>query len=179
MPIPGYRAFILAVELLEHAFNGSYDMAVTYREGTEDENIVGSVSVFSRSATSACSDCRSRKNTGSVDRGIIPVPSELVDKLISQSGLNFEETDDITLVEKFKSSLTATLFGSGGTVLGKATHGGLRAASTPMPVSITPRATLLSAAASHPEDQERDGPYEFFDWKEHGQVFDGGWSAEA
>lgn len=179
IPIKKYRAFIIAVELIEHAFNKSYDLVITYKEGTDDEAIVGSVSVFARSDESACAACRSRREAGSVARGIIPVPSGLVDTLIAQNGLNNEDTDDDTLVEQLKSSLTASLVGPGGTVLGKAIHGGPVTTPTPFPEAIAPKVTVLSASASHPEDQERDGPYEFFDWTQHSQVFDNNWTAEA
>ncbi|KAG6337216.1 hypothetical protein ID866_1888 [Astraeus odoratus] len=82
--IPNFRVFMAVVQLPEHSFNRSYTLDLHYNQGTESQ-LLGSVAVFARSDLSPCKACAKRRSAASVVRGVIPLPSSIVNEIILKS----------------------------------------------------------------------------------------------
>ncbi|KDQ53371.1 hypothetical protein JAAARDRAFT_197528 [Jaapia argillacea MUCL 33604] len=181
--VKNYRSFVIVVKLPEHAFNRPYSFnlykTALSNEGSEGDEIIGSVSVFARPDHSPCKGCALRRDAGSIIRGIIPIPPTLVDRIIeSKEGLNVQEVNEQELTEEIKKGFAGVIIDSKGVELAQARAGGGLAMipeHDTVPHHIAPqKIVLLSAAAAHPED-DPEGPVSLFDWKHHGDIFTSGW----
>jgi len=175
-----YRHFIIDVELVGHKFHGSYDLKVFFvNEG--DEDLVGSVSILGRGDDTRCAACRGRREAGSTLHGDIPVPHDIVVKIIDENNLDNDNVSDEDLAQAITGRLRARLVLGDGTTLASAGGGGL---GSPLPSESHPKLRLISAKVSAPRDDENaifpDKPFEFYGWTDHGSFLTGGWlSGEA
>lgn len=178
--IPHYRTFVVHVKLLEHAYNRSYSFQLHHKGNAHSSpQLVGTVTVFARPDHSPCKACAVRREAGSIIRGMIPIPPELIESIIrsnggGESGTLFEQT-----LAHIKGEFVGRLVDANGSELAGA-EGGLetevpqhRAASrrvTPVEISL-----VSAAVAEHAEDNNR--PVYLCDWQHHDSVFNGGWLA--
>ncbi|KAJ2918785.1 hypothetical protein MD484_g1570, partial [Candolleomyces efflorescens] len=65
-----YRRFHLAVELVEHAFGGSYSLELVFRG-----KVVASFDVFARADSTQCAACRAGRAEGGFIRGVLDIPN--------------------------------------------------------------------------------------------------------
>lgn len=180
--IPHYRTFVVHVKLLEHAYNRSYSFQLHHKgNANSSAQLVGTVTVFARPDQSPCKACAVRREAGSIVRGMIPIPPELIESVIkSNGGAESGTTFDQTLAH-IKGEFVGTLVDATGSELAGA-EGGLegtnvpqtgRAASrrvTPVEISL-----VSTAVAEHGKDKSR--PVYLCDWQHHDGIFNSGWLA--
>ncbi|KAG2135388.1 common central domain of tyrosinase-domain-containing protein [Suillus bovinus] len=179
--IPHYRTFSVHVKLLEHAYNRSYSFQLHHKGNAHSSpQLVGTVSVFTRPDNSPCKACATRREAGSVIRGLIPIPPELIQSIIkSNGGADVGVSFDQTLAH-IKREFVGRLVDVTGTQLAGA-EGGLDVIQVPQDRatsrSVTPIEISLvsSAVAEHVEDKNR--PVYLCDWQHHDNIFNGGWLA--
>jgi tyrosinase len=178
--IPHYRTFFVHVKLPEHAYNRSYSFQLHHKGNARSSpQLVGTITVFARPDHSPCKACAVRRETGSVIRGMIPIPPELIDSIIRShvvrdSGVTFDQT-----LAHIKGEFVGKLMDASGSQLAGAEGG----QETQVPQNraasrrVTPKEiSLVSAAvAQHVEDKDR--PVYLFDWQRHDGIFNGGWLA--
>lgn len=114
-----------------------------------------------------------RRNAGSAVRGVIQVPSSIINDIISTH--DSSDIDHDELAAKVKDKLHGYIVDKRGLTVGSARG---RAGDSPDLESAlgehnAPQVTLHSAGVAHPRDNE-DGPVRLFDWKHHGDAFHGG-----
>ena len=167
--IPGHRQFVIAVELLEHAFNGPYTFKLfrkPVKEGDEPE-LIGAVSVFTRPGSSPCAGCHGRREAGAVVHGVIFIDEALIDELIDDDSV---DTSDLDAVAKaLKNVLYAELQNPGGTQISVVAPAGLLGATPEAPISPI-SVQLFSTAAARPKGSD-DAPVHWVDSADHGAVF--------
>ncbi|KAG2131871.1 common central domain of tyrosinase-domain-containing protein [Suillus cothurnatus] len=179
--IPHYRTFIVHVRLLEHAYNRSYSFQLHHKGNAHSSpQLVGTITVFARPDHSPCKACAVRRETGSVIRGMIPIPPELINSIIkshggAESGVSFNQT-----LAHIKGEFVGKLVDPTGLDLAGA-EGGQETTRVPQHRATSRRVTpieiaLVSAAvAEHVEDKDR--PVYLCDWQHHDGIFNGGWQA--
>lgn len=179
--VPHFRTFAVHVKLPEHAYNRSYSFQLHHTGNAHSSpQLVGTITVFARPDHSPCKACAVRREAGSVIRGMIPIPSELIDSTIKsnpgdESPLTFEQT-----LAHIKGEFIGKLVDANGIELAKA-EGGLKTPKVPEGRTTSGRVTpveisLVSiAVAEHAEDKDR--PVYLLDWQNHDGVFNGGWLA--
>ncbi|KAG1750495.1 common central domain of tyrosinase-domain-containing protein [Suillus paluster] len=179
--IPNYRTFVVHVKLPEYAYNRAYSFQLHHKGNAHSApQLVGTTTVFARPDHSPCKACAVRRETGSVVRGMIPIPSELIESIIkSNMGSESAATFDKTLAD-IKKEFVGKLVDTTGSELAGA-EGGLEAPCVPKHRAASRRVTpveiaLVSVAvAEHAEDKDR--PVYLLDWQHHDSVFSGGWLA--
>lgn len=179
--IPHYRTFVVHVRLLEHAYNRSYSFQLHHKGNAHSSpQHVGTVTVFTRPDHSPCKACAVRREAGSVVRGMIPIPPELIDSIIKsngggESGVSFDQT-----LAHIKGEFVGRLVDVTGSELAGA-EGGLEAIQVPQHRAASRRVTPIeislvsTAVAEHVEDKDR--PVYLCDWQHHDGIFNGGWLA--
>ncbi|KAH7930607.1 Di-copper centre-containing protein [Leucogyrophana mollusca] len=173
--LPHYRDFTVLVQLQEHAFNRSYNLQLYYK-GTTPPEYIGSVSVFARPDRSPCKGCAIRREASTVVRGIIPIPTDLVRRLLEGNKFDEEHAGRIIkegLIAKLVDSSGTELAASGGEDLLSGPGGPDQARRTPRHISPYEIALLSSAIAHHETDSAE--PVVPIAWKHHGEVFPSGW----
>ncbi|KAG1816855.1 common central domain of tyrosinase-domain-containing protein [Suillus subaureus] len=156
--IPHYRTFVVHVKLVEHAYNRSYSFQLHHKGNAHS----------------------SPQLVGSVVRGMIPIPPELIDSIIksnggADSGVSFDQT-----LAHIKGEFVGKLVDATGSELAGA-EGGLGTIQVPQHHATSRRVTpveisLVSAAvAEHVEDKDR--PVYLCGWQHHASIFNGGWRA--
>ncbi|KAF8523887.1 common central domain of tyrosinase-domain-containing protein, partial [Hysterangium stoloniferum] len=158
LPLPGYRHFIVVVQLVEHAFNGPYSFRL-YHDERPDDNIkpvlVGSVDVFARTDTSQCEGCSNRRNAGTIVRDVISLSARDVNSIIKLlPTLDDPKASQEQLVKHMKLALSAILENqSGDQMAGVGLHIkelGFNGETVPMPDHLVPvKVTLLSSAGCY------------------------------
>jgi len=175
--VNGYRHFVVVVVLIEHAYNGPYAFHLNYKLSNDSESVyVGSVSVFARPNHSPCLSCSKRRVAGTTVRGIIPLDTKLIQEIIKHKQLDRDETEDEKLAGSFKDTFWGELKHPSGKSLGRAMpHLPERGVpSSPVEAERAPvEVSLFSASAARPIGS-KDGPVRFFDWQDHGDMFEGG-----
>ncbi|KAI6154136.1 common central domain of tyrosinase-domain-containing protein [Pisolithus tinctorius] len=178
--IPNFRVFIVLVRLPEHAFNRSYSFELYHDRGSAPQP-VGIVTVFARPDHSPCKACAQRRESGSIVRGIIPLPFSLVNDIIVNSGIDRTKATVDTTAADITKNLSGKLLDMTGKVLASA-QGGTEAAAVPkekkassdvVPVEVT----LYTSAVAEKVDDEGHPVY-LFDWQPHNALFPNGWKAE-
>ncbi|KAG1857734.1 common central domain of tyrosinase-domain-containing protein [Suillus subalutaceus] len=179
--IPNYRTFVVHVKLVEHAYNRSYSFQLHHKGNVHSSpQLVGTITVFARPDNSPCKACAMRREAGSVVRGMIPIPPELIDSIIksnggAESGVSFNQT-----LAHIKGEFVGKLVDATGSQLAGA-EGGVETTQVPQHRATSRRVTpveisLVSAAvAEHVEDKAR--PVHLCDWQLHDGIFNGGWLA--
>ena len=175
--IQGFRVFIVLVRLPEHALNRSYSFELYYNQGNQSQ-LVGTVTVFARSDHSPCKACAKRRELGSVVRGVIPLPSSLVNEIIVNSGTDRTKATLETTTVDITQSLSGKLLDMSGKLLATADGG----AKAPVPDNkaasskVVPVETTLytSAVAERTADDGR--PVHLYDWRPHNDLFPVSWS---
>lgn len=179
--IPHYRTFVVHVKLLEHAYNRSYSFQLHHKgNANSSAQLVGTITVFARPDHSPCKACAVRREAGSIVRGMIPIPPELIESIIkSNGGAESGTTFDQTLAH-IKGEFVGRLVDASGSELAGA-EGGLEETKVPQHRAASGRVTpveisLVSAAvAEHGKDDAR--PVYLCDWQHHDGIFNGGWLA--
>ena len=168
-PIKNFRIFKVLVRLSEHAIGTSYHFNLYYKE-----ELVGSVTVFAREDNSPCKACAVRRAADSILRGVITIPSRIINDIIVHSSIpESKKTMDDT-VAIIAQAFSGKLVDLSGNTLASA-QGGAAAAPLPAgqaaPRTIHPAevALLSSAVAEHVDDKNQ--PVHFFDWKRHVDLF--------
>jgi tyrosinase len=156
--IPNYRHFTVQVELVGHAFNGSYWLQLLC-----NEKVIGSFAVLTRGEGTRCAACVARHKAGGQVRGIIDIPEEVVHPILEDIGRKEPNTEKDSVIGSFKKCFSARIVGPSDVLLAEAVESKDR---VPLERSIVPELVLLSAAAARPEG--RDGPVQLFDWEDHG-----------
>ncbi|KAG2143655.1 common central domain of tyrosinase-domain-containing protein [Suillus clintonianus] len=179
--IPHYRTFVVHVKLLEHAYNRSYSFQLHHKGNAHSSpQVVGTVTVFTRPDHSPCKACAVRREAGSIIRGMIPIPPELIGSIIKSNGGSDSGTTFSQTLAHIKREFVGKLVDASGSELAGA-EGGLEAPQVPQHRATSRRVTpveisLVSAAvAEHVEDEDR--PVYLCDWQHHEAVFNSGWLA--
>ena len=173
--VPNYRTFVVHVKLLEHAYNRSYSFQLHHKGNAHSiPQLVGTITVFARPDHSPCQACIVRRQAGSVIRGMIPIPPELVNSIIkSNAGGQSQRTFDQTLGH-IKGEFIGKLVDANGAELATAV-GGLEVPQVPQHRATSRRVTpveisLVSAAvAEHVE--HKNHPVYLCDWQHHDGIF--------
>lgn len=171
--IQNYRVFIVVVRLLEHALNRSYSLELFYNHDGKPQ-IIGKVTVFARPDHSPCKACAKRRARGSVIRGIIPIPSSIIDEILRESGTSRDQATLDTTAADVTQNLSGELLDTSGKVFATA-QGGDGAPTIPdhetassrvVPVEVT----LYTSAVAERTDGT-DKPVHLYDWTPHNDVF--------
>ncbi|KAG1751812.1 common central domain of tyrosinase-domain-containing protein [Suillus lakei] len=152
--IPHYRTFVVHVKLLEHAYNRSYSFQLHHKGNAHSSpQLVGTVTVFARPDHSPCKACAVRREAGSVVRGMIPIPPELVESIMKSNGGGQSRTTFNQTLAHIKGEFVGRLVDATGSELAGA-EGGLGV-----------------------PQEDKDRPVYLCDWQHHDGVFNGGWLA--
>ncbi|KAH0835588.1 common central domain of tyrosinase-domain-containing protein [Lanmaoa asiatica] len=175
-PIKNFRVFKVLVRLAEHAIGTSYHFNLYYKE-----ELVGSVTVFTRESSSPCKACAVRRAADSVVRGVITIPSRIINDIIVHSSMPQGQNTMDNTVKLITKALTGKLEDLGGKVIASA-QGGTVAAPVldehAAPRTIHPAEVSLLSAAVAEDVKDKNQPVHFFDWQHHTDIFPGGWKAE-
>ncbi|KAI6043782.1 common central domain of tyrosinase-domain-containing protein [Pisolithus marmoratus] len=179
--INNFRIFIVVVRLPEHAFNRSYNFELRYTHGTES-TFIGAVTVFARPDHSPCKACAKRRASGSIIRGVIPLPFSLVNDIMIQSGVNRTTAATMeTTTADITKCLSGALVDTAGKILATA-QGGRDAPMVPDEQSasstIVPAEVALYTSGVAQKTGDASHPVHLFDWQAHNALFPNGWKAE-
>ncbi|KAJ2911520.1 hypothetical protein MD484_g8892, partial [Candolleomyces efflorescens] len=184
--VPNYHRFYTFVELVGHAFNGSYSLELLH-EG----QVIGSFAVLTRGDTTQCASCRARKKAGGEVRGIIDIPDETLQDIVLSKSETLSTADDLVeaLASAVKESITVRLVDAGGNLLAD-THPrpgvqGLlpspNGTGSLLEAAIVPKVLLRSAAAARKDGKTADPPHDehhlgltFFGHVDHGPLLESG-----
>lgn len=167
--IKNFRIFKVLVRLSEHAIGTSYHFNLYYKE-----ELVGSVTVFAREDNSPCKACAVRRAADSIVRGVITIPSRIINEIIVHSSIDqSKNTMDLT-VGLIAQAFSAKLVDLSGNVLASA-QGDVAAAPVPAgqaaPRTIHPAEVALLSSAVAEDVKDKNQPVHFFDWKRHMDLF--------
>jgi tyrosinase len=179
--IANFRQFFIDVAMPPSAFAGSHRLGLEVALGGVRVPL-GSVSVLSRLDPGRCANCVQRGLEPTPVRGRIMLPAAvalaLVDKPAPPAGaghmIPHTAPSDGPDLRGFKASFSAQIATPGSARLASADETvpvGMIPNGVQMGEDAAPKATLWSAAVAHPED-DMDGAVKFFDWKDHGEIFD-------
>jgi hypothetical protein len=185
LPVKNFRHFIIAGEIPEFAFGGSYRLELfllptTAAEGEPEAvstsgGAVGAISVLSRENTVRCAACVGRQKDARPIRGHIALHPELVHKLLDSHGLNDEHTSTQAIEALLLSRVfAARIVTPGGKVLAEAYPPVPNAPAVQGKQMIperSPRLTLLSKAAA----QNGERVVHYYDARSHGSLLDLQW----
>jgi len=171
--IPNYRRFSVVLELIGHAFGGSYYLQIVYKN-----TVVTSFAVLSRGDNTQCAACKIHARAGGKVKGIVDLPDDVIHDVastISQRGGSALSN----IILALKSSLSVRLVGPGGGLLADAvpshegsqfTRGQSRGAL--LDESIVPKLELISAGAMkrRVRNSRSRAPLKFFDHQGHGAL---------
>ncbi|KAF9235457.1 common central domain of tyrosinase-domain-containing protein, partial [Melanogaster broomeanus] len=167
-PTSDFRHFNVVVRLPEHAFGGPYTFNLYW-----GAHLVGSVAVFARENESPCGACAFRREKASAVRGVIHLPSHIVDKILGDKIRGHDNAME-NAADFITASLSGTLVDGCGRVLASA-QGGRGAKAVPKAEaaiqSVQPVEISLFSAAVSQHDNDDDEPTHFFDWKPHTGLF--------
>ena len=168
-PIKSFRIFKVLVRLSEHAIGTSYHFNLYYKE-----ELVGSVTVFAREDNSPCKACAVRRAADSILRGVITIPSRIINDIIVHSSTpESKKTMDDT-VALIAQAFSGKLVDLNGNMLASA-QGGAAAAPVPTgraaPRTIHPAEVALVSSAVAEHGNDKNQPVHFFDWKRHVDLF--------
>ncbi|RXW20221.1 hypothetical protein EST38_g5635 [Candolleomyces aberdarensis] len=114
--VPNYRRFYVFIELVEHAFGGSYSMEIVC-----DGKAVATFAVFARGDRTQCAACKVKKRSGGLVRGFVDLPDGVVDDIIEtrkDEVLGLEPSKRLEAVARIiKESFTLRLVGASGEFL--------------------------------------------------------------
>jgi tyrosinase len=165
--------FTVEVELVGHAFNGSYLCQILC-----EEEVIGSFAVLSRGDDTPCAACKVRHKAGGLVRGVIDIPEQVIPSLIVGGPLDSSEATTSDLIALLRNKLSVRIVGPSGIPLAKGIHRGVKtdnADQEPLRFDkkVAPKLRLLSAAVAHERaPNETHGPIRFLNWEVHGECFD-------
>ncbi|KAK7032422.1 hypothetical protein VNI00_013170 [Paramarasmius palmivorus] len=166
--VDDYFRMVIIVQASEFAMNGSYSIKLYYNEDAESDEegtLIGTMAVFARPDRSPCAGCSMRRDAGSTIRSVIPVPLSIAEKIR-------RDTRD-KIVEVFESRLRASIFNRSGVEVGRAQNLSATSSVGFLKQAI-PEITLVSSAARYKiDDEQKAGPVEWFNFENHGKVFEG------
>ncbi|KAF9064242.1 common central domain of tyrosinase-domain-containing protein [Rhodocollybia butyracea] len=175
--VKDFRRMVIVVQTPEFAFNGPYSIEMYFKNtSTGTEEYVGVVAVFARPDRSPCRGCISRREGGSIIRGIIPIPLNIIEGIITSlantpnvadSEPNLEEL----IANELKENLNGKIVDRNGNEVGSAKGSIEVADEDSLSRNIVPDITLISSAAMRSNSHNGDGPIEWADWLNHGKVF--------
>lgn len=164
--------FTVEVELVGHAFTGSYLCQILCAK-----EVIGSFAVLSRGDDTACAACQVRHRAGGLVRGVIDIPGKVVPSLISDGPLDNADATTADLIGLLKKKFSVRIVGPSGVVLAEAVHRDVTNEKDDAPPrldkKIAPKLRLLSAAVAHELIQgQTHGPVRFLNWEAHDKIFD-------
>ncbi|GJE90067.1 di-copper centre-containing protein [Phanerochaete sordida] len=179
--VPDYRNFVVIVQANEFAFNGPYSIDVYFdavanshgKSQAKDHIFIGTVAVFARPDHSDCKGCSTRRDAGSIVRGVVPIPLEIVNKVIETDNIDREGASEDVVAAALKSHLHGIIVDRFGQKVGGAV-GNPTEEDDALKKATAPDLTLVSSAAAFSDGEQGAGTLKWFDWKNHGRVFDGG-----
>ncbi|KAF5314008.1 hypothetical protein D9611_006959 [Ephemerocybe angulata] len=181
--VPNYRRFYTFVELVNHAFSGSYSLQLLYKD-----KVVGTFDVLTRSDATQCASCRIRRKAGGHVRGVIDIPDEVVEDIIQSQSENIGDSPEVeTIADAIKSQINVRLVNAGGNILADAVGqpgvpglGSQSAPGTQLEATIRPVMRLGSAQAGRKLSTKltMDGPASklgitYFNHASHGEFLVG------
>ncbi|KAJ2926541.1 hypothetical protein H1R20_g10554, partial [Candolleomyces eurysporus] len=114
--VPNYRRFYVYIELVEHAFGGSYSLEIVFQG-----KAVATFAVFARSDNSQCTACKVKKRSGGLVRGFLDIPDDVVQDAIEPRKKELLELDSSERLEAvariLRESFTLRLVGASGELL--------------------------------------------------------------
>jgi len=169
--LANFRQFFIVVELVEHAFKGSYSLQVF--EKSLPLAKIGSVAVFARRDPAACEACVGRAQEGRKIHGAVLIPHRIIFDLLTNATFNSHSASDGEITRLLASSFGARLVTSGrdpiAETVDEANFG------TQLAVDLAPNVKLVSAAVAVAAN-EGDAHHEFFhDFQSHGPLSHTGW----
>jgi len=132
--------------------------------------LLGFADVFTRRDITACENCQRRREGGNVVYDAIHFSSSLAGKILA--GGKWESLKIPAQYERLKGDITAVLTRAGGERLAHAVgvNPPVGQDTDPMDADKIPKLTLHTASACYP-DGHMGGPFSFYDWQGHGEVF--------
>lgn len=182
-PLPNFRRFILYIELVADAWNGSYNMELFCHRNPEIAPItvpITSLTVIARQKKTKCAACIQRREKGAPTvQGICLLQRDVIIPLMKASGIDFvnDENANDKLCDYIRGSFGAKMELPGAQILAETTNllsqddiAHLQA----LPEDIVPRIRLYSGAAAVPKADSglEYKPTYFYDWKDHGLLLD-------
>ena len=171
--IPSYRRFFISVELIGHAFGGSYALQLIYKD-----EVVSSFAVLARGDNTQCAASKIHAKAGGKVRGVIDIPDDVIDSI--SRGVRTPLPGGSVLnntVSAIRSSFRVRLVNPGGSVLADAVTPTNKSEFTrgmsegvPLNPGIVPKLELRSAAAMRRRrtgNQRSPAPLKFFDHQSH------------
>ncbi|GJE90072.1 di-copper centre-containing protein [Phanerochaete sordida] len=179
--VDNYRNFVVVVQTNEFAFNGPYTIDVYYdpvakshgRGQSENHVYIGTVAVFARPDHSDCKGCSMRRDAGSTVRGVIAIPLNIVDQVVESNGINRSNGNLDEVTTALKSHLHGFVVDRFGKKIGGAVGDPVKEEDA-LSNAIAPDLTLVSSAAAFSKGANGAETLKWFDWNNHGRVFDGG-----
>jgi tyrosinase len=181
-PVYNFRQFVVVVELVEHAFEGSHFLEVSYTSKDGQTYPVGATAVLGRTHGTQCAGCRERRRGHSKVHDAIHIPHDVVVKIITDHDLNHPRVGDDELCKSIRDSFHAQIVSPSGIVRAQADLGAPnRHGVKPVDETVLPQLRLASANVSAIRDRNEDiqHPWEFYDWKDHGSVLGNKWVVPA
>jgi hypothetical protein len=179
-PFPNYRRFYVSVELVEHAFGGSYSLELVY-EG----KVVATFAVFARSDTTQCAACKGRREEGGLVGSFLDIPDDVVETVVEKHMddlLKLQTSERLgRIASALKEDIHLQLVDVGGRLLADAVeHSALASAEDgggPLEDAIIPKIKLMASRASKgielsPSDGVITGEIEFGEPDEFGDYLD-------
>jgi tyrosinase len=163
--IPNYRHFTVQVQLVGHAFDGSYWLQLVCKE-----KVVGSFAVLTRGEGTNCAACLARHKAGGLVRGVIDIPEDVIHPLLEDIVKDQPTASTSNLAASLKECFGARIVGPSDVLLAEAIESNGKMA---LESHLVPELILLSAAAARPANQ--DGAIKLIDWKNHGDLLGSDW----
>lgn len=185
--VPSYHRFYTFVELVGHAFGGSYSLEVLYKK-----KVIGSFAVLTRGDATQCASCKVRRKAGGEVRGIVDIPDETLQDIVESESEALATADDLVeaLSKLIKTKLTVRLVDAAGNLLADTVaRGGVPGIGPSgnnegrrLEAAITPRVRLQSAGAVRKRDETLESTHDgkpsetditFFNHADHGDLLEG------
>lgn len=171
-----YRIFVVEVEIVGHAFDGSFLLQLIYKN-----QVIGSFAVLSRGHDTRCAGCKARREAGSKVRGSIEIPLDIVASIIKEGKLDsvggtYDDGMDKVIVA-LREKLGVRLVGPSGMLLAEAVDGASNDSDRrgPLDEKIVPELKVRSAAAAYPANTSHGSdPIQFHNWTDHGSILPDG-----
>jgi len=168
-----YRIFVVEVEIVGHAFDGSFLLQLIYKN-----QVIGSFAVLSRGHDTRCAGCKARREAGSKVRGSIEIPLDIVASIIKEGELESlggtYDDEMAKVIVALREKLGVRLVGPSGTLLAEAVDGASNDRRGPLNEMIVPELKVRSAAAAYPTNSDGSDPIQFHNWTDHGSILPDG-----
>ncbi|KAJ2926527.1 hypothetical protein H1R20_g10547, partial [Candolleomyces eurysporus] len=180
--VPNYRHFYVFVELVGHAFGGSYSLELVH-EG----QVIASFAIFSRGDQTQCAACRVQREAGGLVKGVVHIPDDVITSIIDSRSDELSRLPDQgklpEVARAVRESVHVRLVNPAGHLLADAVghsrgsdSGSGEGAGIPLDDAIIPKIELQSCRAVRKEwpveleDEPGEAALSFFGHVEFGDL---------